>query len=133
MRGEVYAFFLICKIHTKQLVHYRYSIFKFSYFVYVLVYISICLQISPLALLGRNDRNTLNPDDKVTSRASLPLSFRPSKASGEISRHRIKIAPKAAKPLGIDAPHDIGHQPLAMLPAMMSIRRERASRLAQAT
>ena len=108
-------------------------IFKFSHFVYVLVYISICLQISPLALLGRNDRNTLNPDDKVTSQASLPLSFRQSEASGEISRHRIKIAPKAAKPLGIDAPHDIGHQPLAMLPAMMSIRRERASRLAQAT
>ena len=28
-------FFLICKIRTKQLVHYGYSIFKFSHFVYV--------------------------------------------------------------------------------------------------
>ena len=34
MRGEVYAFFLICKIHTKQLLHYGYSIFKFSHFEY---------------------------------------------------------------------------------------------------
>ena len=39
-------------------------------------HLKFCLQISPLASLGRNDRNQINPNDKVRSIRTTIVSSR---------------------------------------------------------